>query len=188
MNMTCLCAHCSLQFTARVSRVNQAAKRGATLYCGKRCAGLARRVFKTQEQKRAEKSAYDAARRVKLASRIKAEKAAYFQRTYDPVAAAIKRKERMPLHVEYCRRPEYVKWKAEYDAAYRAKRDYGDWWESFLMIKQIRDEVLSRSSAHEIRQINGTINKAQQRRRSYESTIGRESENCIMGNAERSQG
>lgn len=186
--MNCLCAHCSLSFTARASRVNRAAKRGAPLYCGKRCAGLARRVFKTPEQKRFEKSAYDAVRRIELADRIKSEKAAYFQRTYDPAAAAIKRKERMPLHVEYCRRPEYVAWKAEYDATYRAKRYYGDWWEAFLLVNQIRVEVLTRSSAHEVRQTNGVINKAQERRRSYERTIGRESENCLVGNAERSQG
>jgi hypothetical protein len=36
-------------------------------------------------------------------------------------AAAEYRKQRMHLHVEYCRRPEYRAWKREYDRKYRAK-------------------------------------------------------------------
>jgi hypothetical protein len=109
------CAFCKLAFDCKNSRLNRAAEIGAPLYCGKACAGLGRRSFKSQEQKRADKAAYDAIRRVELAGRIKAEKAAHHKATYDPVKAAIERKARMHKHVAYCRRPEYRVKKSQYD-------------------------------------------------------------------------
>ena len=77
-HMKLACAHCGFTHLFEVRRVNRACSIGAPLYCGKECAGLARRVSKSAEQKRAEKAAYDAERRVLLADRIKAEKADYY--------------------------------------------------------------------------------------------------------------
>src|SRR5258708_23138469 len=74
--------------------------------------------------------------------RLRAEKAAYFQRTYDPVKAAVERRKIMPRHVEYCRQPEYVAWKRGYDRTYRAKKDFGPFWEAALLVEDIGNEVL----------------------------------------------
>ena len=87
-----------------------------------------------------EKTAYDREYRKRNRSRIKARKAAYFQRTYDPVQAAIARKWRMPQHVEYCRRPEYRVWKREYDEQRRASR-YGAFAEAWRILKLLRAEI-----------------------------------------------
>jgi hypothetical protein len=67
-----------------------------------------------------EKRIYDAAYRKKNRAKLKAIKRLYHKRTYDPVKAAIERKAKMKNHVEYCRRPEYKKYKSKYDAKRRA--------------------------------------------------------------------
>jgi len=77
------------------------------LFCGRTCAGLARRKWKSREQLVAEKRDYDAKYRESNAAMLKAKKAAYHVATYDPATAAIARRKRAPQHAEYCRRPEY---------------------------------------------------------------------------------
>lgn len=143
MSRSYQCAHCGVMATTASGAFNRAQKAGAPLYCGRECAGLGRRKGKSLEQRKAEKSAYDAARRVELADRIKAEKREYHLRTYDPVKAAEVRKRRMPYHVEYCRTPEYREWKREYDRKYRASKEYGEFAECFLLVMDIRAECLS---------------------------------------------
>ena len=160
------CCHCGFTHLFEVSRVNRALSIGAPLYCGKECAGLARRTNKTPEQKRAEKAAYDASRRERLANQIKAQKSAHHRRTYDPIKAAQKRQERMPRHVEYCRRPEYVAWKADYDAKRRARQNFGEFADAFLLLQDVEREIECRATRYEVYQQNGTLNKAQTRRRS----------------------
>ena len=139
-------------------------KIGAPLYCGRACAGLARR--RNQAEKIAAKAAYDKERRAKLRDRIKAEKAAYYQRTKDPIKEAAQRKARMHLHVAYCQRPEYRAWKSEYDRQYRAHRQFGEYAEAFMLLLDIENEVASQASRYEIYKANGTLNKSLQRRRS----------------------
>lgn len=170
--------------------VNRAARRGAPVYCGKECFGLAHRAWKSPDQKKAEKQAYDARRRVELADEIKAEKRAYHKRTYDPIKAAEVRKARMPYHVEYCRQPEYRKWKRQYDRLYRAGKDYGEFADCFLLVMDIRSECLSQMSDYEIRQSKGTLNKRLQRKRDYERTrtLGKEPQGGPLGNLERGKG
>ena len=160
------CAHCGFTHLFEVSRVNRAKANSAPLYCGKDCAGLARRVFKTPEQKKAEKAAYDAKRRIDLADRIKAEKAARHKATYDPAKASIERKARMHKHVAYCQRPEYRAWKSAYDARRRAKQNFGEFADAFLLLQDVEREIEGRATKYEIYQQNKTLNKAQTRRRS----------------------
>lgn len=181
------CAHCGKEADKHTGTVNRSTAAGRPLYCSRECAGLAKRKFKTVEQRKAEKSAYDAKRRVELADKIKAEKRAYHLRTYDPAKAAVKRKARMPRHVEYCRRPEYRAWKREYDKQYRAEKEYGEFAECFLLAMEIRDECLSRMSDYEIRLEKGTMNKALKRRRDYERIDREEPEICALGNLERGE-
>lgn len=182
------CAHCGATTETPSSAFNRAQKVGASLYCDRECAGLARRKGKSDAQRKAEKSAYDAARRVALADKIKAEKREYHKRTYDPVKAAEVRKRRMPYHVEYCRSPEYRAWKREYDRRYHANKYYGDYAECFLLVMDLRAECLSQMTDYEIRYAKGGVAKTQQRRRDYERLDREDLEDCSVGDLERGQG
>lgn len=162
------CPGCGIFCEMENSRINRAKRIEAPLYCGKVCAGKQRRVEKASRQKKEEKRIYDCQYRAKNLDRIKRDKAERFQRTYDPVAAAVARKARMPQHVEYCRRPEYVAWKREYDEQYRAKKLYGEFWQCFLIVASIDKEVSERATKMEIAVANGTLNKSQTRKREYE--------------------
>lgn len=162
--MKIICPHCRKTKDKPAGAVNRARAIGAPIYCGRRCAGLGRRKHKTKAQKVEEKRLYDEAYRVKNREMLKAKKAQRHKLTYDPVKAAKVRKKRMPYHVQYCRRPEYVRWKREYDRQYRAK-EFGPFAEAYLLTVDLNREVKNRSSNYEIRQQNGTGNKTQKRRR-----------------------
>ena len=140
--------------------------RSGGAYCNRTCAVLARRKMKTKAQKVEEKRVYDARYRVSEATRLKIKKAAYFQRTYNPVEAAIIRKARMPYHVEYCRQPAYREKKTVYDLNRRAAA-YGEFAEAYKLLLEVDREVNSRMTDHEVRVANGTMNKRLQRKRDY---------------------
>ncbi len=181
------CAHCGLSVLIERGAVNRANARSARLFCGRACAGLARRVDASDAQKRAAKAAYDKRRRGILADEIRAAKAAYHKRTYDPERARAERKARAAQHAEYCRRPEYRQWKAEYDRRHRA-REYGDYADAYLLALEIRRECLARADDYDIRLSAGTLNKSLQRRREYDRLNRNQSEKCPLGNASIPQG
>lgn len=166
------CEQCGRLAERATGHVNRSRKISAPLYCNRTCAGLARRTPpKSKGQKVEEKRLYDIEYRRKNLVAIKDKKRAYFRETYDPAIAAAKRKERMPWHVAYCRRPEYRQWKQGYDARYRANRMFGEFADAALLLNEIDREVTSRMSKYEIGLANGTINKAQLRRRAHERLI-----------------
>lgn len=158
------CAHCKSTADRPSGHVNRARAKGMKLFCSRRCFGLDRRKNKTPAQKREEKRLYDIEYRAKNHDLLKTKKHEYFKRTYDPEKAAIERKKRMPLHVEYCRRPEYKAWKRDYDREYRAK-EYGAFAEAYQLTIDLNREIKERTSRHEIKYQNGATNKAQRRRR-----------------------
>jgi len=159
------CAQCGRKTDRPAGHVNRSRARGDNLYCGRRCAGLGRRKPpKTMAQKKLEKREYDKLYRARNLESIKAKKAAYFKRTYDPDAARIERKRNMPAHVEYCRQPKYKAWKRDYDRRYRAK-EYGPFAEAYQLTIDLNREIKERTSNYEIRQQNKTWGKAQQRDR-----------------------
>ena len=176
------CAYCNAAFRAERGAINRAAARSARMFCCRSCAGMARRIDATSEQRKAAKAEYDMHRRKKMADKIKAEKAEYHRRTYDPIKAAEVRKRRMPQHVQYCRRPEYRAWKSEYDTLYRAKKEYGEFAECHLIAMQIRAECLERATDQEIRAASGTLNKKLNRRREYDRTHSNKPEIGALGN------
>lgn len=161
------CSHCGKTAEKSTGEINRAKKAGRRLFCSKICFGLDRRKWKTKAQKVAEKKAYDANRRLELADEIRARKAEYHRRTYDPKKAAVERKRRMPGHVEYCRRPEYRVWKSAYDERYRARRLYGEFDEVAMLLTDLQSEILSRQTRYEIDLENGKLNKKLKRRRAY---------------------
>lgn len=162
------CAHCGATVLKRNADINRANKLGASLYCDRFCAGAARhlRHFKTEATKKREKAEYDREYRMKNKERLRAQKAEYFQRTYCPEKNKIRVQERMPKHLEYCRRPEYRAKKREYDRRRRAHLGYGEYAEAYLLTLDLRRECVSQMDAEEIRQINQTNLKSQKRKRS----------------------
>lgn len=166
--MVVRCTSCGARCEKSISHFNRAKKIGANLYCSKACAGRGRRVAKTALQKKEDKRLYDEQYREKNRALLKQKKADYFKRTYDPATAAVARKARSAQHVEYCRRPEYVAWKREYDQRYRAQKEYGEFWQCFLILASIEKEVAERATKTEIATANGSLNKAQTRKRDYE--------------------
>lgn len=178
------CAYCGKSSVRRTGEVNRARKSGANLYCSKECSGMGRRIPMTDTERRAAKAEYDHEYRAKNRALLKAKKAAYYQRTKDPVREAAIRKKRMAAHVEYCRRPEYKEWKREYDRQYRAQKQYGEFADCFLLAQEIRQECLSQASDYEIRLSAGTLNKSTQRKRDYERSHGNRAEIGALGNVE----
>ena len=118
------------------------------------------------------KAEYDRKYRKKNRARIKAEKAAYFQRTYDPVNAAKERKKKMPAHVEYCRQPEYKAWKKKYDKKRRSFK-FGDFAEAHAvllkLIKEIHKQMPDRFEKYAQAQRYGWNPNNQQRRKNGNS-------------------
>lgn len=159
------CALCGGLVRQSVSAINRAAREGRPIYCGRKCAGLARRSLMQPDEKKDAKRLYDARRRQELRGQLREKKREYHKRTYDPAKAAAHRKARMPWHLEYCRRPEYREWKSAYDQQRRAKTMFGEFAESALLLMQIDGEIERRATRQEIAQINGTYNKAQRRKR-----------------------
>lgn len=161
------CPQCSAEFDAENGRLNGALKTGSPIYCGRVCAGMARRlaILPTKAERKEAKRLYDAQRRIEKAEEIKAKKRDYFKRTYDPIKAAEKRKERMLKHVEYCRKPEYKVWKRGYDRCYLAEKKFGEFAKAALLLQDIEREIDERATRYEIYRTNETLNKAQTRRR-----------------------
>lgn len=183
------CAHCGTVTEKPNGAVNRANKIGAPIYCDRRCAGMGRRKpQRTVEEMKALKAAYDRDYRARNIDRIKAEKKAYYAANHDREKERAYRQKTMQRHVEYCRRPEYREYKRQYDRMYRAKKEYGDLAECFLLVMDIRAECLSQQTDYEIRFSKGTLNKRQQRKRNYERTLREEPEVGPLGNLELRQG
>ena len=54
------------------------------------------------------------------------------------------REKRKEEHKKYIKTPKYKAWKKEYDRKHRAKKEYGDFWESHLIIKDIEKDFQPR--------------------------------------------
>lgn len=168
--MKATCPHCHSPFEAKTAYVNRSARIGAPIYCGKVCAGLARRNKNppTPEQRRAAKAAYDAKRREgPQRDEILAKKRDHYYANHERISAKLAeyRAAHMDRHVEYCRQPEYRAKKSDYDRRRRAETNFGDFSEAALLLQDIDREITERASKYEIYLTNGTLNKAQQRRR-----------------------
>jgi hypothetical protein len=179
------CAYCGTLIEKMAGEVNRARKAGAHLYCDRTCAGFGRRKGKTSDQKKEEKRLYDIEYRAKNAERKKETNHAWYKRTYDPVKAALERKKKMRWHVDYCRRPEYKKWKREYDKKYRAKKMFADMWEPFLVLVELKKVIADQASRYEIYRENQTLNKTQERKRDYERLNSNKPERGSLGYIER---
>lgn len=164
MTTKIVCAQCKRPARKATGAVRRSWRIGAPVYCGRRCAGLARRKHKTKTQRTEEKRLYDAAYREKNLARLKAQKRAYHLRTYDPVKAAKDRKKKMARHVEYCRQPAYKAKKHAYDAR-RYAEQFGPFADCHRLLKELNAEIAGRMSRYDIYMANGRYDKYAERRR-----------------------
>lgn len=158
------CAYCKKVGDKPSGEVNRARAAGLNQYCNRRCSGLGRRDGKTKAQRVEEKRLYDIEYRASNLAMLKAKKRDYHRRTYDPAQAAVVRKKRMPLHVEYCRKPAYKAWKREYDRRHRAS-EFGEFAEAYMLTIDLNREIKGRKTNAEIKFENGCTNKSQRRER-----------------------
>ena len=187
--VTITCPVCKSKCGKPAGHVNRSRKSGAPIYCSKECSGIARRKNITEREKKKRKAAYDREYRAKNSDRIKANKAEYFQKAYDPEDAAVKRakvkKESPEIEArrrEYMASDVYKSRKKKYDRRYRAAVNYGpEWGECMALALDVRDECLSQSSDYEIRLQNGTLSKSQKRKRDYERLNSKEPEIGPLG-------
>ena len=157
-----LCRSCGDVVRQKPSAINRAIREGKPLYCDRTCAGIARRI--STSQKKRQKRIYDANRRIEKAAEIREKKADYHQRTYNPEKAREQRRAGMGRHVQYCRRPEYVAKKADYDLDRRAK-EYGPYADAYLLLLDLEREIRSRATSYERRKARGYYTRAAQQRR-----------------------
>lgn len=160
------CARCGKTADRPAGHVNRSRAQDNNLYCGRHCSGLGRRKPKKSKAQRVlEKKLYDQEYRRRNIEALKAKKRARHLATYDPEKERVKRKARMPRHVEYCRRPEYKRWKSGYDKKYRAEKFFGPFAEAAMLTIDLNRAIKERATDYEIRQQNDTLNKIQRRRR-----------------------
>jgi hypothetical protein len=127
------CAHCGQDADKLSGGVNRSRKAGLPLYCGRKCAGLAKRVERTAAERRQMKSEYDRQRRAELADKIKADKRAAYQRDRPARLAAMAARRACPdfrvkmkaYQHEWARRPAVKAAKKQYDRRWRAVREFG---------------------------------------------------------------
>lgn len=158
--MKVICSYCQQETDKPKGEVNRAQAKGANLFCSQKCCGDSKRKGLTDAEKKEAKRIYDEKRRIDKAEILRAKKAEYYARTKDREKEREIRKKRMPAHVEYCRRPEYKAKKAEYDREHLAKKKYGEYWESALLIRDIESQYDQR----EVRENNNLHNKSQKRK------------------------
>ena len=113
------------------------------------------------------KAEYDRQYREKNKERRAIQKAEYHKKTYDPIKQREYNQKRMPLHIEYCRRPEYRAKKVDYDRVNRAKRFYGEFYECAIIVEQINNKLIQMADKAELRTVQGTNTKSIKRKRQW---------------------
>lgn len=170
------CSHCGKD-------INKP-KRCKNVYCNKLCSSLGRRSNKTEQQKKKEKAEYDRQYRLNNKDMLKRKKHEYFKKDYSENPEKYKeiRRKKYSKHLEYLNKPEYKAYKKEYDRVYRAKKQYGEFWESHILLVDIENLIPNT----EVKQQLNLINKSQKRKRNYESIKRKEFKRSPLGNVERS--
>ncbi len=130
---------------------------------------MARRIGRSDKQRRRMKAEYDHQYRARLGEALAAKKREYFQRTYNPEVARVKRKARAFDHAAYCRRyyadPAKKAQKIIYDMLRRSK-EYAEFAESWRLMLELEREVRRRVPDKYERQKNrGYFLKINERKR-----------------------
>lgn len=175
--MKLICCYCSKEFTVKANNIgsrNRSIRLGLPIYCNRTCAGLGHRINETPEEKKAIKGWYDQFLNISMTEDDREldmlQRMVYFQYHYsrNPDKYKAIREKIMPRHVEYCRQPEYKKWKKIYDEQYRAKKDYGDYWEAAIVLKNLDNEIDYRESKRQNKIYNKSTTK---RKRAWQKQL-----------------
>lgn len=162
--MKAICKHCGIEFEKSSGHLNRANKLGVPVFCSKQHFWESRRIERSNEEKKAVKAKYD-----KEYHKTEKRKASARRYNSSPIGRAMQKRQRekqKQAHLEYCRTPEYRAWKKQYDENYQAKRSFGEFYESGILLKKIAYLVDNR----EANQLKGTYNKSQKRKRSWLKT------------------
>ena len=135
------CGTCGISFEKRPIDV---ARGSGRVYCSRRCSGLARRVERSGEEKRALKAEYDRKRREEKAEELRAKKREHHLKTYDPEKArawrAGRQAEIKAYRIKWQADPSNRAAKADYDRALR-ESEYGDFGEAQRLLLALEREV-----------------------------------------------
>lgn len=162
--MKAICPNCNKEYEGKSGYINRAIKLGVLKYCSRVCSGLARRIERTDEQKRAIKKAYD---KIYHQTEKKKESARIYNQT--PAGRATQKRNRDQQkedHLQYCRTPEYREWKKQYDELYNAKIAFGEFAECSLILEKICNIVDNREAV----KLKGTYGKSTKRKRAWLKT------------------
>lgn len=179
--MVVKCHHCKKRVEISIGQYNYRVKKhGLNVYCDRICSGKGRRHNRSRQEEKAVKYFYDALIRLDDDGRLKKQRHEYFLKDYhdNPEKYRRARKKRQKEHNEYCRKPEYRKYKKEYDKKRVAKKNYGEFWEASIALRRLGDVVDNRQA----KQDQKSINKTQKRKRyANKNTKRKELESCVMG-------
>ncbi len=159
--MDCPICGNDIRKTQSIGHINRALKMGRNIYCSRDCSSEARRDHLSIEEKKKIKADYDKEYREKNLEYKKQWAKDYFKRTYNPELAKIERKKKYKKHLEYLSTPKYRAWKKEYDLKFRAKKNYGEFWETQIILNNLLKEIDNRQAKSQ----NQLINKSQKRKR-----------------------
>jgi hypothetical protein len=175
--MNLVCCYCGKSFLVKENNIGQrkkSIKLGLPIYCNRTCAGLGRRTNETPEEKKAIKAWYDQFLAVSMTEEEREleelQRMVYFQWEYaqNPEKHRLRRQKRMEAHIEYCRQPEYKEYKKGYDEQYRAKKDYGEYWEAAIALKNLDKEIDYRESKRQNKIYNKSTTK---RKRAWQKQL-----------------
>ncbi len=181
--MIASCAYCGKQFEKSAGHLNRAISQGLNVYCDKKCAGLGRRTNETTEEKKVYKQWYDLFIRASrtedewILVRLQALVLFHLDYRANPEKYREKRQRKMAAHIEYCRQPEYKKYKKGYDEQYRAKKDYGDFWECAIILKNLDKEIDYRESKRQNKIYNKSTTK---RKRAWQKQLKQNHRNLLQ--------
>jgi hypothetical protein len=171
------CNYCNKQFRVKENNIGQrkrSIRLGLPIYCSRKCAWIGRRTNETEEEKKTYKKWYDLFIRVSMTDDERdldtLQNMVYFQLDYaqNPDKYREERQRRMPSHIEYCRQPEYRKYKKEYDEKHRAQKLFGAFWECAIILKNLDNEIDYRESKRQNKIYNKSTTK---RKRSWQKQL-----------------
>lgn len=162
------CSYCGKEVKKSLGHYNRSLRTTTNFYCNIQCAGKGKRT--SIEDKKAKKAAYD--KKIAATPERKQKRKEYFQKSYinNPEKYRAIRKQRYKKHLEYLSSPKYIQWKHEYDQKYRAKKEYGVFWECSLILKELENFLLI-NRPDGIKFQMGITNKTQKRKRLCQRTI-----------------
>jgi hypothetical protein len=125
-----------------------------------------------------EKRLYDIEYRRKNKERIKERQKKYNESPAGRATQKRQREKRKKYHADYIKSDRYRKWKKEYDKNYRSRKEYGEFWECFIILIQIYKLIPNR----EVKQQLSLNNKSIKRKRNYEKLKCKEFKGYSLGN------